>query len=145
MSIAVLLEQLQAAAAAAGSSSAGVSLQQCIDGMKASVSCFGGVGLNDIPASLLVANYFAEVGERAQQYLNARCTAGQQDGGSACAVSGAAECSSVMQDVEGLLQLVQQPVLLQLFGQQMVQESVEGLTSCKQRLWKACMVAVFNT
>jgi hypothetical protein len=136
MSMAVLLEELQA--------SHRVSLQQSINRMKAGASCFAaaGVGLNDIPVSLMVANYVAEVGDRAQQGLNAAeaaCAAvGQHDG--ACTV--AAECSAVMheplREVEGLLRLAQQPVLLQLFDEQTVLELVSGLMSCKQRLRKAC-------
>jgi hypothetical protein len=144
MSMAVLLEQLQATAAAAGSSSSGVSLQPCIDGIQECVlSCFGGVDLDNIPASLLVSNCIAGVGERAQQYLNATGSVGQQGG--VHTGTEAAECSAVMQEVEGLLQLAQQPVLLQLFGQHRVEELVEGLTSCKSRLWQAGIVAVFNT
>mgnify|MGYP001807048885 FL=1 len=140
----VLLEQLQATAAAAGSSSSGVSLQHCIDRIHECVlSCFAGVGLVNIPASLLVSNFIAGVGERAQQYLNATGAVGQQDGIHHSIE--AAECSSVMQEVEGLLQLAQQPVLLQLFGQHMVAELVEGLMSCKEKLWQACIVEVFNT
>ena len=125
-----------------------VSLQQCINRMKEGASCFAaaGVGLNDIPASLVVGNYVAEVGYRVQQGLNAAeaaCAAvGQQDEG----CTGAAECSAVMhealREVEGLLRLAQQPVLLQLFDGQAVLELVEGLMSSKQRLRKACGTSI---
>jgi hypothetical protein len=48
-----------------------------------------------------------------------------------------AGCLGVMQEVEGLLQLLMQPVLRQLFGGQRLQELVEGLMRCKQLLTEA--------
>jgi hypothetical protein len=83
---------------------------------------FGGAGLDAIPASLLLTNYIAEVGDRAQQCLSAGAV---QDG----ALTGA-----VLQEVEGLLQLSLQPVLPQVLGGQQLQEMVGGLYRCKHLL-----------
>jgi hypothetical protein len=97
--------------------------------LEGSAQGFAGIGLQDIPASLLVANYIAEIGDRAQQCLEAAAgDAQQQDGNKA------AECSAVVNAVEGLLQLAVQPVVRQLFGQQQLQELVKGLIRCKQQL-----------
>jgi hypothetical protein len=82
------------------------------------------VGVDAIPASLLLANHIAEVGDRAQQCLSA---VGQRD-------VAAADCLAVEQEVEGLLQLSVQPVLLQLLGGHGLQELVDGLMRCKQLL-----------
>jgi hypothetical protein len=100
----------------------------CIRHLQNSAACFGGVGLDAIPASLLLTNHIAEVGDRAQQCLG---LAGQQDG---TAAGGGAECFAVMEEVEGLLQLSGQSVLQQLLGGQRLQELVEGLSRCKQQL-----------
>jgi hypothetical protein len=78
-----------------------------------------------IPASLLLTSYIADVGSRAQQCLNARA-AGQQGAG--------LECFELVQEVEGVLQVAGQPVVLQVFGQQRLQEMVDGLSRCKQQL-----------
>jgi hypothetical protein len=83
--------------------------------------------LTAIPASLLLTNYIAEVGDRAQQCLSAGAVR-QQD------INLRADCLAVEREVEGLLQLSGQPVLLQLLGGQRLQELVEGLMRCKQRL-----------
>ena len=104
------------------------SVGACIQQLERSAACLTGVGLDTIPASLLLTNYIAEVGDRAQQCLSA---VGQQ--GAARTVAGA-ECLAVMHEIEGLLQLSVQPVLLQLLGCQRLQELVEGLMRCKQRL-----------
>jgi hypothetical protein len=95
--------------------------------MRESAACFDGVDLVAVPASLLLTNYIAEVGDRAQQCLNAG-DLGQQD------VDQRAECLAVMQEVEGLLQLSGQPVVQQLLGGQRLQELVEGLKRCEQQL-----------
>ena len=58
---------------------------------------------------------------------------GQQDGAAATAACGRT-CLAVMQEVEGLLQLVAQPVLLQLLGGQQWQELVRGLLRCEKLL-----------
>jgi hypothetical protein len=92
-----------------------------------SAACFDGVRVDAIPASLLLTNYIAEVGDRAQQCLSARAV-GQQDD------DRGADFSAVEREVEGLLQLSGQPVLLQLLGGQRLQELVEGLMRCKQLL-----------
>jgi hypothetical protein len=104
------------------------SVGACIQQLERSAACLTGVGLDTIPASLLLTNYIAEVGDRAQQCLSA---VGQQ--GAARTVAGA-ECLAVMHEIEGLMQLSVQPVLLQLLGGQRLQELVEGLMRCKQRL-----------
>ena len=66
----------------------------CIRHLQNSAACFGGVGLDAIPASLLLTNHIAEVGDRAQQCLG---LAGQQDG---TAAGGGAECFAVMEEVD---------------------------------------------
>jgi hypothetical protein len=93
--------------------------------MAAAFSC---VGLDAIPASLLLTNYIAEVGDRAQQCLGA---VGQQG---AAGTRAGSEFLGVLQEVKGLLQLSSWPVLLQLLGGQRLQELVEGLMRCKQLL-----------
>jgi hypothetical protein len=99
----------------------------CIRQLRYSAACFEGVSLKAIPASLLLTNYIAAVGDRAQQCLSAGVV-GQQD------AEVGAECFALMQEVEGLLQLSGQPVLLQLLGGLRLQELVDGLTRCKQQL-----------
>jgi hypothetical protein len=89
--------------------------------------------LDAIPASLLLTNYIAEVGDRAQQCLNAGDVQG------AAGLGAGAECLMLLLEVEGLLQLSVQPVLLQLLGKQGLQELVEGLMRCKQLLSEAYM------
>ena len=123
ISIADLLQQLQS------DPSVGADLcATCTKQLRDSAACFGGVALDAIPASLLLTNYIAEVGDRAQQCLS---TAGQQD---RTAAGARAECLAVMQEVEGLLQISGQPVLLQLLGGQRLQDLVGGLVGCKQLL-----------
>jgi hypothetical protein len=122
ISMAALLQQLQSnPSLGAGCESAFARL------LGDSAACFEGVGLTAIPASLLLTNYIAEVGDRAQQCLSAGAVR-QQD------INLRADCLAVEREVEGLLQLSGQPVLLQLLGGQRLQELVEGLMRCKQRL-----------
>jgi hypothetical protein len=85
------------------------------------------MSLRAIPASLLLTNHIAEVGDRAQQCLSAG-TVGQHG------VDTGAECLAVEQELEGLLQLSGHPVLRQLLGGQRLQELVDGLMRCKQQL-----------
>jgi hypothetical protein len=127
ISMANLLQQLQSDPCMRSGCAAG-----CIRELKHSAAQFVDVGLDAIPASLLVPNYIAEVGDRAQRCLSAAGAVGKQDGSGADAASG--ECLVVMQEVEGLLQLVAQPVLLQLLGGQQWQELVGGLWRCKKLL-----------
>jgi hypothetical protein len=106
----------------------------CIRELKHSAAQFVGLGLDAIPASLLVPNYIAEVGDRAQRCLSAAGAVGQQDAAGQGADAASGECLVVMQEVEGLLQLVAQPVLLQLLGGQRWQELVGGLWRCEKML-----------
>jgi hypothetical protein len=126
MSMAALLAQLsQADPSPAGADS----LNGCLIQLQETGGVFSGVSLHAIPASLVVANYIAETGDRAQQCLSAAAgDAQEQDGNKA------AECSAVLCAVEGLLQLSVQPVVRQLFGLQPQQELIGGLLSCKQQL-----------
>jgi hypothetical protein len=118
MSLVDLLEQLQSPC------NLKTSWRRQVEG---SAACFDGVSPNGIPASVLLANYIAELGSRAQQCLSAGAVGQQED-------DVGADCLAVMQEVEGLLQLSSQPVLLQLLGGQGLQELVEGLSKCKQLL-----------
>ena len=104
----------------------------CIRKMELTAACFDGVSLHEIPASLLLTCYIAEVGDRAQQCMSAGAV-GQQGAAHAGHVAGA-ECLAVVQEVEGLLQLSVHPVLLQVLGGQRLQELFGGLMSCKQLL-----------
>jgi hypothetical protein len=92
---------------------------------------FYGVSLSDIPAALLLTNYIAETGDRAQQCLEAAAGAVVHRDGNP---SGAAECSAVLCAVEGLLQLSAQPVARQLLTPHQLQELTPALMSCKQQL-----------
>ena len=100
----------------------------CVRQLKRSAACFGGGDVTAVPASLLLTNYIADVGDRAQQCLGAR---GQQG---AAHTGARARCWGVMQEVEGLLQLSAQPVLVQLLGGQRLHELVERLMRCTQLL-----------
>jgi hypothetical protein len=124
--MAALLQQLNPPGASAASETA---LADCIVQLRESAAVFTGVALNDIPACLVVTNYIAEIGDRAQQCLKV-AAAMQRDGNTA----DSAECFGVVSVVEGLLQLAVQPVVMQLFGMQKTQELVGGLMSCKQQL-----------
>jgi hypothetical protein len=117
-----LLQQLQSDPSLEGSA--------CIRQLRDSAAGFEGVSLKAIPASLLLTNYIAAVGDRAQRCLSAEVV-GQQ------AAEVGAECFALLQEVEGLLQLSRQPVLLQLLGGQMLQELVDGVNRCKQLLTEA--------
>ena len=119
ISMAGLLQQLQSDPSLEGSG--------CIEQLRDSAAVFKGVDLKAIPASLLLTNYIAEVGDRAQQCLNAGAVR-QQD------IDVGSDCFPLMQDVQGLLQLSRQPVVQQLLGGQRLQELVEGLYKCKQQL-----------
>jgi hypothetical protein len=131
MSMAALLEELTPPDMSVAVDTA---LTGCIKQLQESAGVFSGVSLSDIPASLVVTNYAAETGDRAEQCLapgrTAAGTAMQRDGTAA----DAAECSAVLQDVEGLLQLSVQPVVRQLLGTQHLQKLIRGLLSCKQQL-----------
>ena len=138
ISIAALLQQLippgSSAAGDGDAAAAAAALAGCLQQLAESARDFTGVSWADIPASFLLTNYIAETGDRAQQCLaQGRAAAGaalQRDGTAA----DAAECSAVLQDVKGLLQLSVQPVVRQLFGQQQVHKLIRGLLSCKQQL-----------
>jgi hypothetical protein len=100
----------------------------CLQKLQISAACFGGVSLKAIPASLLLTNYIADVGDRAQQCLGTVKRYGE------ARMRACSECLALLQEVKGLLQLSVQPVLLQLLGGQRLQELVEGLMRCKQLL-----------
>jgi hypothetical protein len=65
----------------------------CTRHMHESAACLEGVALDAIPASLLLTNYIAEVGDRAQQCLNAGAVKRQD-------VGVRAECLALLQEVE---------------------------------------------
>jgi hypothetical protein len=125
ISMADLLQQLQSEASLGTGC-----VNSCIRQLESRVACLSGVGVDAIPVSLLLTNHIAEVGDRAQQCISAG-DAGKQ-GPARAGVR--AECFAVMQEVEGLLQLSGQPVLLQLLGDQGLEELTKGLSRCKQQL-----------
>ena len=87
MSLVDLLEQLQSPCNIKTS---------CRRQVEGSAACFDGVSPNGIPASVLLTNYIAELGSRAQQCLSAGAVGQQED-------DVGADCLAVMQEVEGLL------------------------------------------
>jgi hypothetical protein len=125
ISIADLLQQLQSDTSF--SSGWGIA---CIRRLRDSSACFKGVGLDTIPALLLLTNYIAEVGDRAQQCMNA-AGVGLQDAAQARARF---ECLALLQEGDGLLQLSGLPVMLKLLEGQRLQQLVGGLQRVKQLL-----------
>jgi hypothetical protein len=129
MSMATLLQQLSQQESSSHKAGGAGSHGSFLKLLEESAQVFAGIGPQDIPASLVVTNYIAETGDRAQQCLEAVTTATQQGVGDRVA-----ECSAVVGAVEGLLQLAVQPVVRQLFGPQQLQELIGGLIRCKQQL-----------
>jgi hypothetical protein len=103
-------------------------LRQLHKSAAAAKQLFGRESSDAILASLLLTNYIAEVGDRAQLFLGAEGQYGE------ARMRACSECLALTQEVEGLLQLSGQPALLQLLGGQKLQVLVEGLTRCKPLL-----------
>jgi hypothetical protein len=83
--------------------------------------------LADVPADLVVTNYLYAAEERARQ-----CVAG------AAAAATPADRLAARQCVEGVLQLVAQPAVRQLFKEQELQGLTAELTGCLDELEACC-------
>lgn len=124
MSLAALLDQLQQSLDPASSNGSNYA-QHLVQLQEKAAKHFPGMNLNDVPAVVVVMSYFLAVEEGVGQVLAA-----------AHALPGV--LLAAQQDVDGLLQLAEQPPMPLLFTQSELHSLVEGLLECKNQLSECC-------